>query len=424
MKYIIAVFFFITSQLFAIDATMEIIKNKSNLPNIATMISIDTTEIKNDYDKSILNLVKKDLVVSGHFDNLEAGIQYHFEQTPEYDVLKTKNIDLCLVLQIKNNDVGGLVLNSKLYDVNTQNLVFSKSYSTSSAVRYPFLSHRAVIDINNHLNAPSIDWMAKFVIFSRYIDSKTSEIVVSDYTLTYQKTVVKGGLNIFPKWASSKQEAFYFTTYNYQIPTLIKQHLYSGEKTKLISSDGMLVCSDVSKDGSKLLLTMAPNSQPDVYLYDTVRNLKTRITTYNGIDVGGSFVEDETKIVFVSDRLRYPNIFAKKIGKKGVERLIYHGRNNSQCSTFGDYIVYSSRETDNEFGANVFNLYLISTYNDHVRRLTATGQNQFPKFSADGESILFIKNEGGKSYLMINRINYDKNHPFVLKSGKLQSIDW
>lgn len=424
MKYIIAIFFFMTSQLFAIDATMEIIKNKSNLPNIATMISIDTTEIQNGYDKNILDLVKKDLVVSGHFDNLEAGIQYHFEQTPEYKVLKSKNIDLCLVLQVRNNDFGGLVLNSKLYDVNTQNLVFSKSYSTAVSVRYPFLAHSVVIDINSHLKAPPINWMNKFVVFSRYIDSKTSEIVVSDYTLTYQKTVVKGGLNIFPKWANDKKEAIYYTTYNYQVPTLMKLNLYTGKRQKVISSDGMLVCSDISKDGTKLLLTMAPNSQPDIYLYDTINNLKTRITTYNGIDVGGSFVEDETKVVFVSDRLRYPNIFAKKIGKKGVERLIYHGRNNSQCSTFGDYIVYSSRETDNEFGSNVFNLYLISTYSDYVRRLTATGQNQFPKFSADGESILFIKNVGGKSYLMVNRINYNKNHPFVLKSGKLQSIDW
>jgi len=423
MKYIVAILVFFITQLNAIDATMEIIKNKSNLPNIATMVSIDTTDIQNSYDKHILELVKKDILVSGHFDSLDAGIQYHFEQTPEYDYLKSKNIDLCLVLQVKNNETGGLVLNTKLYDVNTKSQVLAKSYSTSVSVRYPFLAHRSVIDINKHLQAPSIDWMDKFVIFSRYIDSKTSEIVVSDYTLNYQKTVVKGGLNIFPKWADKNQESFYYTTYNYQTPTLMRQHLYTGNKDKIISSDGMVVCSDVSKDGSKLLLTMAPNSQPDIYLYDVANNLKTRITSYNGIDVGGSFVENETKVVFVSDRLRYPNIFAKKIGKKGVERLIYHGKNNSQCSTHGDYIVYSSRETDNEFSKNSFNLYLISTYSDYVRRLTTTGQNQFPKFSSNGESILFIKNEG-KSYLGIIRVNYNKSFLFPLKSGKLQSIDW
>ena len=82
--------------------------------------------------------------------------------------------------------------------------------------------------------------------------------------------------------------------------------------------------------------------------------IKTRITKYAGIDVGGNFVENDTKIVFVSDRLKYPNIFAKKIGQNGVERMIYHGKNNSQSTTSDDYIVYSSRETDNEFGCKCF----------------------------------------------------------------------
>ncbi len=424
MKKLIVTWLVCINFLFAVDATMEIVKNKSNLPNIATIISLDTTPVVNGYEKNILYLVKKDLEVSSHFDNLEAGVQYHFEQTPEYDDLKKKNIDLCLVLQVRNDGNGGLVLNIKLYDVNSQQLVLAKPYTVSAALRYPFLAHQTAIDINKHLNAPTIDWMNEFVIFSRYIDSKTSEIVISDYTLTYQKTVVKGGLNIFPKWANDKKEAFYYTTYRYQKPTLMLKNLYTGEARRLISSDGMMVCSDVSKDGTKLLLTMAPNSQPDIYLYDVINNLKTRVTSYNGIDVGANFVEDESKVVFISDRLRYPNIFAKKIGRKGVERLVYHGKNNSQCSTYGDYIVYASRETDNEFGSNVFNLYLISTHSDYVRRLTATGRNQFPKFSADGESILFIKNEGRKSYLMVHRINFNKNFPFLLKSGKLQSIDW
>ena len=62
----------------------------------------------------------------------------------------------------------------------------------------------------------------------------------------------------------------------------------------------------------KLVLTMAPNSQPDIYVYNTETKLKKRITKYAGIDVGGNFVENDTKIVFVSDRLKYPNIFAKK----------------------------------------------------------------------------------------------------------------
>ncbi|MEA3383242.1 MAG: Tol-Pal system protein TolB [Campylobacterota bacterium] len=423
IKKIIIVLSVLVNYVYAIDATMEIIKNKTKLPTISVVVSSDTTgDVK--LANSIVSLINKDLLVSGHFNSSEFVIENSYDRAPNNIILKQNGIDLYLIIKLKINQVNGAMVNIKLYDINSNDLVLSKTYSISSTNRYPFLSHKIAIDVNNYLKAPSIDWMDKFVIFSRYLTPRTSEIVISDYTLTYQKVVVKGGLNIFPKWASSNQESFYYTTYKYDIPTLIKQNLYTGESKRILSSDGMMVCSDVSKDGDKLVLTMAPNSHSDIYVYDVKTRLKTRITNYSGIDVGGSFIENDKKIVFISDRLKYPNIFAKKIGEKGVERLIYHGRNNSQCTTYSDYIVYSSRETDNEFGGNAFNLYLMSTRSDYVRRLTTSGRNQFPKFSTDGESILFIKNDEKSSYLGIIRVNYNKSFIFTLKSGKLQSIDW
>lgn len=246
---------------------------------------------------------------------------------------------------------------------------------------------------------------------------------MADYTLTYQKTVIKGGLNLFPKWATSAQDTFYYTAYE-DLPTLYKVDLYTGQRQKLLSSPGMLVCSDVSKDGRRLLLTMAPNSQPDIYLFDTKSRLKERLTDYSGIDVNANFIDGESRIVFVSDRLGYPNIFAMRLGSRGVEQLVFHGKNNSACTAFEDMIVFSSRETDNEFSPNAFNLYMISTGSDDVRRLTAGGVNQFPKFSSDGQSVLFIKQFNGQSYLGIVRLAYGKSFTFPLNVGKIQSIDW
>jgi len=418
----IILFFILFEFAFSLDATMKIVKNKSNLPTIS-VVSVNDSIKDRSIDTKLLKLIQKDLQVSGHFNDSSITIETEFTQIPKYKILRNNGIDLYLVLQVKKDTKNRYIINTKLYDVNTNNIVLNKSYATSAYERYPFLAHKIAIDVNKYLKAPSIGWMDKFVIFSRYLDSKTSEIVISDYTLTYQKVVVKGGLNIFPKWASSEQNAFYYTSYKGLVPTLMKQNLYTNKLEIILKSDGMIICSDVSDDGKKLVLTMAPNSQPDIYIYDTESRIKTRITKYSGIDVGGSFVENDTKIVFVSDRLKYPNIFAKKIGQNGVERMIYHGKNNSQATTSDDYIVYSSRETDNEFGSNVFNLYLISTKSDYVRRLTTNGRNQFPKFSSDGESLLFIKSTN-KSYLGIIRINYNKSFLFPLKSGKLQSIDW
>lgn len=422
MKKLIIIFTIFLTNLFAVDASLEIIKKSNNIPKIEVSVALDSAN--KPYVEKIKKVLIEDLKVSGHFEAKDSLEAINFNDNPNMLSFRNKGIDLFLNLSIVQSGFGGLNLNIKLFDNNSMRLILEKTVATSQMDRYPFVAHRTAILINQHFNAPSIDWMDKFVIFSVYKNAKQADIVIGDYTLTYQKTIISGGLNIFPKWSSSKQDSFYYTTYNGGTPKLVKYNLYNRQSSTIMTSQGMIVCSDVSKDGSKLLITASPEGQPDVYLYELNTKRKHKLTNYKGIDVGAHFVEDEKKIVFVSDRLSYPNIFSKEIGGRAVERLVYHGRNNSSATTHNNYVVYSSRESSNEFNTNAFNLYLISTKSDFLRRLTTNGTNQFPKFSADGESILFIKNFNEKSSIGIIRLNYNKSFLFPLQSGKLQSIDW
>ncbi len=403
------------------NVSMEIVKKKKNIPNVyINTISEDTSKIS----KQIKKMIKRDLLVSSHFLNKEINYKVGFEDTPNFATLEKKNIQLYLNLSIFKNSDNGISIKMRLFDTNAQELVASNSFKIKNKAKYPFLSHKIAILINKLYNAPPIDWMDRYIIFAKYNKAKNASIVISDYTLTYQKTIVSGGLNIFPKWANKYQSSFYYTKFFNSKLVLMKKNIYTGRNTKVVSSQGMLVCSDVSSDGNKLALTMAPNGQPDIYVYDVKTKKRKRITYYSGIDVGAGFVENDTEIVFVSNRLRHPNIFSKKIGGKGVKRLVFHSKNNSAVSTFKNYIAYSSKESTNNFGSYTFNIYLISTTNSFISRLTTKGVNQFPRFSIDGETLLFIKKRNGKSYVGISRLNYNKSYTFPLKSGKLQSIDW
>jgi TolB protein len=266
--------------------------------------------------------------------------------------------------------------------------------------------------------------MKSYVLISRLTAPNESEIVISDYTLTYQHVMVKGGLNVFPHWADEEQSAFYYTVLDAAKPTLYKLDRRTGASTKVLSSDGMMVCSDVSRDGRKALMTMAPEGQPDIYLYETDTKNLTKLTNYSGIDVGAQFLENDLEIAFVSDRGGYPNVWSKKIGSRGVQKMVYYGKSNVALAAHKNYIVYKSRESANEFSKNTFNLHLISTRSDFIRRLTATGINEFPRFSDSGDSIIFIKNYKSESSVGIIRLKQNKSFLFPLKIGKIQSIDW
>ncbi|ETD26855.1 Tol-Pal system protein TolB [Helicobacter canis] len=404
--------------LFGADATIDIVKSGQKTPKIEIgYISSGESLLA----KKIYKILLGDLNVSGHFEPTDGAI--YAKDSIDFSAYQAKKIDLVAIVQvIKENKI--LKATILVYDSNSSALKINKTYQLSDSTLYPFVAHKMAIDINAYIKAPTIAWMNRYVIYSQYTGSGRANIVLSDYTLTYNRTIVTGGLNIFPKWADSTQQEFYFTKYLVR-PTIIKYNIHSGRSEQIIDSDGMAAVSDVSRDGQNLLITLAPKHQPDIYLYNVASKEISQLTKYSGIDVSGYFIDNERSMVFVSDRSGYANIYSKKLDIDApAEQVVYHGRNNNSITAYRDYVAYSSRESDNEFGANTFNIYLISTKTDYIRRLTAIGNNQMPRFSKDGGSVMFLKHTSGQTALGVIRLDYNKSYLFPLNKANIQSFDW
>lgn len=404
--------------LWSADATIDLVRTIQKTP-IIQVTYLDNKNVQQA--QRVYKVLVGDLNVSGHFIVQEGN---KGKTNPNYVEYINNKVDLLVNIEVQKVDESYRI-NIKLFDINVQNLIFDKVYVVDDENLYPFAAHKIAIDINNYIKAPPIDWMKRYVVFSTYLSPGRTNVVIADYTLTYKKVIINDGLNLFPKWANNDQTEIYFTKIVKNTPTIIRYNVYTGVSSKVISSQGMAVVSDVSKDSKKLLLTLAPVGEPDIYLYDVTTNEKTKLTNYRGIDVSANFINNDRAMIFVSDRLGYPNIFQKELHENApVEQVVFHGKNNSSASSFQNYVVYSSRETNNDFGYNTFNLYLISTKNDYIRRLTANGMNQMPCFSSDGDSIMFVKHLPNQSALGIIRLNYNKTFLFPLKGVQVQAFDW
>jgi TolB protein len=400
--------------LFAVDATLRIEKDVEHRSRIA--LEDASPSVNGKFFKILLS----DLKISGHF--LADSRHHRGDLNSNFiaPALKSQEYVFRYVL----TQSSGTKLIIRLLKASDGTQLFKKSYSIPTTSKAPFLAHKAVYDINKVLKYPDISWINRYVVFSRYTTPRQSEIILADYTFNYKKVVIRGGLNLFPKWADVNQKSFYYTSYAGVIPTLYKLNIYSGSKQRIISSEGMLVCSDVNKNGTKLLLTMAPQGQADIYEVSSSGGSKKRITSFNGIDVSGKYVDNESRIVFVSNRLGYANIFKKSINGSGVSQVVYHGRNNNAVDAHGSKIVYSSRESQNSFGKNTFNLYFTSSTGSGTRPLTTTGTNQFPRFSTDGSVIQYIKHRGNGSSIGYTNLTSQQSLLFPLGGRKIQSIDW
>jgi len=410
MKYIL--FFLLTFNLYSFDAVLDIEKDVETKAKISLMEDSSTAGSSVNHSK-MFKILLNDLKISGHF-----MVDSKFRKGNFNDTLVPVAVHDSEYLLKYRYGASGTKLNVKLIRVVDSSVVFQNNYSIHQMARYPFLAHSAVVEFNSVLGFEDISWMKRSILFAKYIGSRNSEIWVADYTLNFATVILRGGLNLFPKWANSAQSAFYYTSYNVAVPTLYRVDMHSGTRSKVVSSEGMLVASDVSKDGSRMLLTMAPNGQPDIYEFNVNSKSTKRLTTFSGIDVNGKYIGDESQIAFVSDRVGNANIYIKSIGSRSVSRVARYGNNNSSCDALGQNLLYSVKEGSSS------NIYLGSVSSSYVRPLTSNGHNQFPRFSADGKVILYIKRNGGKNLIGYMNLATKESALFPMKSGKIQSIDW
>ena len=410
MRYVL--FFLLTLNLFSFDAVLDIEKDVASKTTLSLVEDTATAGSTTNHSKMFQVLVN-DLQMSGHFivdKQLRRG-DFNDPMVP------VELHDREYILRYRYGTTG-TTLNLRLIRVADGVMVYQNNYSVNAMPRYPFLSHNGIVEINKVLGYEDISWMKRNILFSKYIGSSKSEIWIADYTLNFASVILRGGLNLFPKWANANQSAFYYTSYNNLLPTLYKVDMNSGSRKKVLASQGMLVASDVSVDGSRVLLTMAPNGQPDIYELNVLNGSKQRLTTFSGIDVNGKYIGDESRIAFVSNRIGGANIYTKSIGSRSVSRAAHYGNNNSSCDAFGQNLLYSVKE-----GGST-NIYLGSVNSSYVRPLTSNGRNILPRFSTDGKVILYIKQNGGRNSIGYMNLATKQSALFSMQSGKIQSIDW
>lgn len=393
------------------DAVLKIEKSVDQRASIAL---VSASAIVPQYKREANRIFRADLTISGNFLVDQNSLSAPFSSLPVQLHAKSKYL---LLYNFAATPGGGASLDVKLFATAQNKMILRKNYTVSRLEKAPFLIHKAVSEIDTALKYPPIEWINRYVVTSRYIGPKKSEILLSDYTFTYKKIILKGGLNLFPKWADKNQRELYYSSYGKDSLTLYKLNIYTGAKEKIITTSGMLACTDVSRDGNRLLLTMAPSSQPDIYLY--VNGATKQLTTFSGIDVSGKFIENEQSIVFVSNRLGSPNIFKKSLNGGGVQKLVNHGMNNSSCDTYGTKVVYSSKESQKSY-----NIYLTNSSGEEVRPLTSGGINHFPRFSSDGNIVMYIKRTPTGNRVGYLNLSANRSQSFALGISKIQSIDW
>jgi TolB protein len=135
---------------------------------------------------------------------------------------------------------------------------------------------------------------------------------------------------------------------------------------------------------------MAVAGNTDIYRISANGGTPQRLTNSPGIDTGGSFSPDGSKIVFESDRSGSQQIYVMNADGSGQQRISFGGGRYAtpEWSPRGDLIAFTRI-------AGNFRIGVMSPSGGGERLLTDSWQDEAPSWSPNGRVIQFFRTAQG-----------------------------
>ncbi len=172
----------------------------------------------------------------------------------------------------------------------------------------------------------------------------------------------------------------------------------------------------ISPDGTKVVSEIfdpqVRDLNADIWLYDVVRGVKTRLTFGPGTSRRPCWSPDGKRIVFSSDRKGQFDLYEKAIDGSENEELVLEAETAKYCDSWspdGKFLLYST----NSAHSSATELWTLPLFGDRKAvPYLQTGFNQTGgRFSPNGKWIAYVSNESGKNEVYVR--------PFPASGGKL-----
>ncbi len=151
----------------------------------------------------------------------------------------------------------------------------------------------------------------------------------------------------------------------------------------------------VAPDGNQVCVAIfdARVGTPDLWLYDTRRNIRTRFTTDGAADNNPLWSPDGSQIAFSSSRSGHVNVYVKNTGGSQPEELLYQGGGDNfpnAWSPDGKYIVSAQLKP-----GGGWDLYALPVAGGTPEKVVSVATGFGAAFSPSGRWLAFDSGDGG-----------------------------
>jgi len=176
-----------------------------------------------------------------------------------------------------------------------------------------------------------------------------------------------------------------------------------------ISPDGTKVASEIYEQQN--INSDIWHATSDIWLYDVIRRVKTRLTTGPGSARTPCWLPDGKHIIFSSNRRGHYDLYEKAIDGAGSELLVFDSQLDKYCESFspdGKFLLYFTITSDGNGDQ-----WILPFFGDRkpVPYLHTEFAELGGRYSPDGKWIVYSSDESGKQEVYVR--------PFPESGGKL-----
>jgi TolB protein len=290
----------------------------------------------------------------------------------------------------------------RLFNIRTQQAVFSKEY-TGTAANPRLYAHTVADEIHQQQRALRGVARTKLAFSSdrnreRMVGTVESRDVKEVYMADYdganaRRITTNRQLNITPVWSPDARSIAY-TSYRRGYPDIFVALIYQGLQQEPTKGVGQNMLPMYSPDGTRIAFMSNRDGNPEIYVMNVDGSNVRRVTNHPAIDVTPTWSPTGTQIAFTSDRAGTPQIYIVGADGLNLRRLTtsesYADRPTWSPPPFNE-IAFAAR-TGPGYDIKIYDLATGAT-----RQLTfGEGTNESPAFAPNGRHLAFTSTRAGR----------------------------
>lgn len=303
--------------------------------------------------------------------------------------------DEVLLLGTVKAEAGKIVLEGRVFDLASRQIILGKRYSGEPAWARRIAHTFADEIVRQFTGQPGIA-LTQIAFSSDRSGSK--EIYLMDADGHNQRPIsAHRSISLSPSW-SPKSDALGYVSFFGGPPGLYLADLASGRKRPIVTDGSFNASPAISPDGSRVAFARSVDGNIEVFLADVAGGNLRRLTNSPGIDTNPSWSADGGSLAFTSSRGGSPQIYVTDADGANTRRVTFKGDYNDGASFHprSPQIVYSTRQ------GNAFNLSTVDLVTLESRLLTSgPGSKETPAYSPDGRKIAFAWGQGKEKQIWI-----------------------